>query len=62
MARLEYSVYVAPRKPAVSDSLPHGEARRMWRAQKRFKTVVEVLCAQRGDRCSRLITGVVDEW
>jgi glyoxylase-like metal-dependent hydrolase (beta-lactamase superfamily II) len=30
MAELEYSVYVAPSKPAVSDDLPPGEARRMW--------------------------------
>jgi glyoxylase-like metal-dependent hydrolase (beta-lactamase superfamily II) len=30
MATLEYSVYVAPSKPAVSDDLPPGEARRMW--------------------------------
>jgi hypothetical protein len=28
--RLEYSVYVAPSKPAVSDDLSPGEARRMW--------------------------------
>ena len=30
MTDLEYSVYVAPSKPAVSDDLPPGEARRMW--------------------------------
>lgn len=30
MADLEYSVYVTPSKPAVSDDLPPGEARRMW--------------------------------
>ncbi|MEW9529651.1 MBL fold metallo-hydrolase [Microbispora sp. NPDC049125] len=30
MARLDYSVYVAPSKIAVSDDLPPGEARRMW--------------------------------
>jgi glyoxylase-like metal-dependent hydrolase (beta-lactamase superfamily II) len=30
MTGLEYSVYVAPAKPAVSDDLPPGEARRMW--------------------------------
>ncbi|MBV1854358.1 MBL fold metallo-hydrolase [Catellatospora tritici] len=30
MAQLEYSVYVAPSKVAVSDDLPPGEARRMW--------------------------------
>lgn len=30
MANLDYSVYVAPSKPAVSDDLPPGEARRMW--------------------------------
>jgi glyoxylase-like metal-dependent hydrolase (beta-lactamase superfamily II) len=27
---LHYSTYVAPSKPAVSDDLPPGEARRMW--------------------------------
>src|SRR5262249_55667685 len=27
---LEYSVYVAPSKPVVSDDLPPGESRRMW--------------------------------
>ncbi|MBR7825711.1 MBL fold metallo-hydrolase [Actinospica sp. MGRD01-02] len=30
MTTLQYSVYVAPSKPAVSDDLPPGEARRMW--------------------------------
>ncbi|MER6532879.1 MBL fold metallo-hydrolase [Streptomyces sp900105755] len=30
MTDLEYSVYVTPSKPAVSDDLPPGEARRMW--------------------------------
>jgi glyoxylase-like metal-dependent hydrolase (beta-lactamase superfamily II) len=30
MAGLNYSVYVAPSKPAVSDDLLPGEARRMW--------------------------------
>lgn len=30
MTTLHYSVYVAPSKPAVSDDLPPGEARRMW--------------------------------
>ena len=30
MTDLEYSVYVAPSKPAVSDDLPPGEARRLW--------------------------------
>ena len=30
MSKLEYSVYVAPSKPAVSDDLPPGEDRRMW--------------------------------
>ena len=30
MTALQYSVYVAPSKPAVSDDLPPGEARRMW--------------------------------
>jgi glyoxylase-like metal-dependent hydrolase (beta-lactamase superfamily II) len=30
MTTLEYSVYVTPSKPAVSDDLPPGEARRMW--------------------------------
>jgi glyoxylase-like metal-dependent hydrolase (beta-lactamase superfamily II) len=30
MTVLEYSVYVTPSKPAVSDDLPPGEARRMW--------------------------------
>jgi glyoxylase-like metal-dependent hydrolase (beta-lactamase superfamily II) len=30
MARLDYSVYLAPSKPAVSDDLPPGEERRMW--------------------------------
>jgi glyoxylase-like metal-dependent hydrolase (beta-lactamase superfamily II) len=30
MATLEYSVYVAPSKPAVSDDLPPGESRRLW--------------------------------
>ncbi|MFF4123316.1 MBL fold metallo-hydrolase [Microbispora rosea] len=30
MARLDYSVYVAPSKFVVSDDLPPGEARRMW--------------------------------
>jgi glyoxylase-like metal-dependent hydrolase (beta-lactamase superfamily II) len=30
MAKLEYSVYVAPSKPAVSDDVPPGESRRMW--------------------------------
>ncbi|MFF2522023.1 MBL fold metallo-hydrolase [Streptomyces liangshanensis] len=30
MADLEYSVYVAPEKLAVSDDLPPGEDRRMW--------------------------------
>ncbi|MBP2706133.1 MBL fold metallo-hydrolase [Microbispora sp. RL4-1S] len=30
MADLNYSVYVAPSKPVVSDDLPPGEARRMW--------------------------------
>ena len=30
MAALNYSVYVAPPKPAVSDDLPPGEDRRMW--------------------------------
>ncbi|WP_194909901.1 MBL fold metallo-hydrolase [Catenulispora rubra] len=30
MNTLQYSVYVAPSKPAVSDDLPPGEARRMW--------------------------------
>lgn len=30
MTSLEYSVYVAPSKPAVSDDLPPDEARRMW--------------------------------
>lgn len=30
MTALAYSVYVAPSKPAVSDDLPPGEARRMW--------------------------------
>src|SRR5690242_21679570 len=27
---LQYSTYVAPSKPAVSDDLPPGELRRMW--------------------------------
>ena len=27
---LNYSTYVAPSKPAVSDDLPPGELRRMW--------------------------------
>ena len=30
MPELEYSVYVAPAKPVVSDDLPPGESRRMW--------------------------------
>ena len=30
MATLSYTVHVAPPKPAVSDDLPPGEARRMW--------------------------------
>jgi glyoxylase-like metal-dependent hydrolase (beta-lactamase superfamily II) len=30
MSTLEYRVYVAPSKPAVSDDLPPGEDRRMW--------------------------------
>ncbi|POX58104.1 MBL fold metallo-hydrolase [Streptomyces sp. Ru62] len=30
MTTLQYSVYVAPSKPVVSDDLPPGEARRMW--------------------------------
>jgi glyoxylase-like metal-dependent hydrolase (beta-lactamase superfamily II) len=30
MSKLDYSVYVTPSKPAVSDDLPPGEARRMW--------------------------------
>src|SRR5437764_1156616 len=30
MTALEYSVYVAPSKPAVSDDLPPGESRRLW--------------------------------
>ncbi|GHH75229.1 MBL fold metallo-hydrolase [Streptomyces sulfonofaciens] len=30
MTTLQYSVYVTPSKPAVSDDLPPGEARRMW--------------------------------
>lgn len=30
MTTLQYSVYVAPSKPAVSDDLPPGEARRLW--------------------------------
>jgi glyoxylase-like metal-dependent hydrolase (beta-lactamase superfamily II) len=30
MTTLKYSVHVAPSKPAVSDDLPPGEARRMW--------------------------------
>jgi glyoxylase-like metal-dependent hydrolase (beta-lactamase superfamily II) len=30
MATLQYSVHVAPSKPAVSDDLPPGETRRMW--------------------------------
>ena len=30
MTTLEYSVYVAPSKPAVSDDLPPGESRRLW--------------------------------
>jgi glyoxylase-like metal-dependent hydrolase (beta-lactamase superfamily II) len=30
MAGLDYSVYVAPPKPAVSEDLPPGEKRRMW--------------------------------
>ncbi|ETK38059.1 MBL fold metallo-hydrolase [Microbispora sp. ATCC PTA-5024] len=30
MAQLDYAVYVAPSKAAVSDDLPPGEARRMW--------------------------------
>jgi glyoxylase-like metal-dependent hydrolase (beta-lactamase superfamily II) len=30
MTTLDYTVHVAPSKPAVSDDLPPGEARRMW--------------------------------
>jgi glyoxylase-like metal-dependent hydrolase (beta-lactamase superfamily II) len=30
MAQLDYSVYVAPPKPVVSDDVPPGEGRRMW--------------------------------
>ena len=30
MAELQYSVYVAPAKPAVSDDFPPGEDREMW--------------------------------
>src|SRR5215813_7852995 len=30
MAELDYTVYVAPSKPAVSADLPPGEERRMW--------------------------------
>jgi glyoxylase-like metal-dependent hydrolase (beta-lactamase superfamily II) len=30
MTTLQYAVHVAPSKPAVSDDLPPGEARRMW--------------------------------
>lgn len=30
MTALAYSVFVAPSKPAVSDDLPPGEARRLW--------------------------------
>jgi glyoxylase-like metal-dependent hydrolase (beta-lactamase superfamily II) len=30
MTTLEYAVYVTPSKPAVSDDLPPGEARRLW--------------------------------
>jgi len=30
MTTLDYAVYVAPSKPAVSDDLPPGEARRLW--------------------------------
>lgn len=30
MSELQYSVYIAPAKPAVSDDLPPGESRRMW--------------------------------
>ncbi|MGW1726710.1 MBL fold metallo-hydrolase [Streptomyces sp. NPDC002306] len=30
MAELEYSVFIAPSKPVVSDDVPPGEDRRMW--------------------------------
>src|SRR4051812_41354943 len=30
MTTLQYTVHVAPAKPAVSDDLPPGEDRRMW--------------------------------